>query len=133
MIGRRGLKVQEYECGKKLVIREAWFGAKIAWVKEVCQNAESAELRKTRRLHRRIESIQAGQVRKRWEPRAREPPAIEGVALHPCQPARRGRFSGRAASAEKRVPTAEIGLESLALRMGGRTVLNSRGISGRLE
>lgn len=28
LIGRRGLKVQEYECGKKLVIREAWFGAK---------------------------------------------------------------------------------------------------------
>ena len=40
LIGRRGLKVQEYECGKKLVIREAWFGAKIALVKEVCENAE---------------------------------------------------------------------------------------------
>lgn len=37
MIGCRGLK---YECGKKLVIREAWFGAKIALVKEVCENAE---------------------------------------------------------------------------------------------
>jgi hypothetical protein len=36
------LKVQEYECGKKLVIREAWFGAKIASVKEVCENAELA-------------------------------------------------------------------------------------------
>jgi hypothetical protein len=34
LIGRRGLKVQEYECGKKLVTREARFGAKIALVKE---------------------------------------------------------------------------------------------------
>lgn len=29
-----GLKVQENECGKKLLTREAWFGAKIALVKE---------------------------------------------------------------------------------------------------
>ena len=34
MISHRGLKVQEYECGKRLVTREASFGAKIALVKE---------------------------------------------------------------------------------------------------
>jgi hypothetical protein len=34
LISHRGLKVQEYECGKRLVTREAWFGAKIALVKE---------------------------------------------------------------------------------------------------
>jgi hypothetical protein len=34
LISHRGLKVQENECGKRLVTREAWFGAKIALVKE---------------------------------------------------------------------------------------------------
>ena len=34
MISHRDLKVQEHECGKRLVTREAWFGAKIVLVKE---------------------------------------------------------------------------------------------------
>ena len=34
LISHRGLKVQENECGKRLVTREASFGAKIALVKE---------------------------------------------------------------------------------------------------
>ena len=34
MISLRGLKVQEYECGKRLVTREAWFRAKIVFARE---------------------------------------------------------------------------------------------------
>lgn len=34
MISHWDLKVQEYERGKELVTREAWFGAKTALIKE---------------------------------------------------------------------------------------------------
>jgi hypothetical protein len=41
------LKLQEYEYGKKLLIREAWFRAKIALIKNVCENGEPSRSSKS--------------------------------------------------------------------------------------